>query len=164
MVSDELMLKVEDVLHAGMAEHETIQELCALLKHEVAHYDWVGIYVADTAARTLHLGPYSGAPTNHTRIPFGQGVCGQTAERGETMVVQDVSQEQNYLSCSLHVQSEIVVPVFHHNRVVGQIDIDSHQHSPFTQHDRIWLEKLATRIAPIIARLQEAAANAAETA
>ena len=156
MISDQIMHKAENILHTGTPPEQTIQGVCSLLKHEVEHYDWVGIYVADPSTRTLHLGPYSGAPTSHTRIPFGRGICGQTAETGKTMIVQDVSQEDNYLSCSLHVQSEIVVPIRHNGAVIGQIDIDSHQRSPFTQHDRIWLEKLAEKLAPIIALLPAA--------
>ncbi|MFW5801395.1 MAG: GAF domain-containing protein, partial [Spirochaeta sp.] len=51
---------------------------------------------------------------------------------------------------SLHVQSEIVVPIRLEEQVIAEIDIDSHQHSPFTQADRIWLERLAAGIAPLI--------------
>jgi len=89
---------------------EKLETICELLRDGVAHYDWVRFYVVAESKRDLVLGPFAGEPTEHVRIPFGKGMCGQTAEREETFIVQDVSQETGYLSCSLKVQSEIVVP------------------------------------------------------
>lgn len=125
--------------------------ICALLEQEVAHYDWVGFYLVDPAReRELVLGPFVGAPTEHTRIAFGQGICGQAADTEMTFVIQDVSQETNYLSCSPHVKSEIVVPIFKDGVVVGEIDIDSHALSPFTDADNAFLEQVAALVAPLL--------------
>ena len=96
--------------------------------------------------RELVLGPYVGESTDHTRIAFGEGICGQAAEREETFVIQDVSKEDNYLSCSFAVKSEIVVPVFKDGQIVGELDIDSHTASPFTPEDREYLEKICKMI------------------
>jgi len=120
-----------------------LQSICDLLRKSVPYYDWVGFYVADAPAKTLRLGPFSGAPTQHTRIAFGQGICGQAAERKETFVVRDVSRESNYLSCGIHVKSEIVVPVMREGEVVAELDIDSHTRDAFTDPDRVFLEKVA---------------------
>jgi GAF domain-containing protein len=65
-------------------------------------------------------------------------------------VVQDVDAVENYLSCSVHVKSEIVVPVFDSGEVVGEIDIDSHVREPFTQADTRFLEGVARRVAGLI--------------
>ena len=98
-----------------------------MLKGKVEHYDWVGFYLVDeTAAHQLVLGPFVGDLTDHVEIAFGQGVCGQAAEIGQTFVVQDVMAETNYLSCSDSVKSEIVVPIFKDGHLVGELDIDSH--------------------------------------
>jgi len=80
------------------------------------------------------------------RIPFGRGICGQAAERKETFVVQDVSKETNYLSCSPEVKSEIVVPIMKDGRVLGELDIDSHSLAPFTDEDREFLENICRLI------------------
>jgi GAF domain-containing protein len=63
--------------------------------------------------------------TAHSRIPLNQGVCGAAASTGKTVVVDDVSADQRYLACSLETKSEIVVPVFVHGKVAGELDIDS---------------------------------------
>jgi GAF domain-containing protein len=127
----------------------SLRSICRLLQENVPHYDWVGIYWAFYGGEQpeLVLGPYAGEATEHTRIGFGQGICGQAAERQATFVVQDVAAEQNYLSCSIHVKSEIVVPILQNGRVIGELDIDSHQIAPFTPHDNQMLEWLAAEIA-----------------
>jgi len=138
----------EMVTWNGADRDEKLHAICALLEKDVAHYDWVGFYVVDPAQeRELVLGPFAGAPTEHTRIAFGQGICGQAADTEMTFVIQDVSREANYLSCSPHVKSEIVVPIFKDGAVVGEIDIDSHALAPFTEADNAFLERVATLVA-----------------
>lgn len=116
--------------------------VCNMLKQEVYHYDWVGFYILDAAKNELVLGPFVGKPTEHTHIAVGKGICGQVAESGQTMVVQDVTQVENYISCGLEVQSEIVVPVMKDGKFVAELDIDSHSAAPFTQEDTIFLTRV----------------------
>lgn len=126
---------------------DMLLEICHLLKGAVPHYHWVGFYLVDPHKEDeLVLGPFVGAPTDHTRIRFGQGICGQAAERRETFVIQDVSQETNYLSCSADVKSEIVIPIFKKGKVVGELDVDSHELAAFTAEDRAFLEKTCERL------------------
>lgn len=119
-------------------------KVCELLKTEVYHYDWVGFYILDPANNELVLGPFVGKPTQHTHIAVGKGVCGQVAASGETMVVQDVTQVDNYISCGLDVQSEIVVPVLKNGRFVAELDIDSHSSAPFTDQDSQFLSSICS--------------------
>jgi L-methionine (R)-S-oxide reductase len=151
MTFDGLYRKIIDLV-AGLGPGDfTLQAICDLLKQNVSHYDWVGFYLVDPdAERELVLGPFSGAPTDHVRIAFGQGICGQAAEQEKTWVVQDVSEQTNYLSCSLHVKSEIVVPIFKNGTVIGEIDIDSHTLSPFTQDDSVFLERIAVVVSGLL--------------
>lgn len=121
---------------------DALLRLCRLVA-EVPACDWVGFYIADPAQRLLVLGPFVGEPTEHVRIPYGRGVCGQAAESGRTLVVQDVSGEGNYLSCSARVKAEIVVPIFRGDRFVAELDIDSHTAAPWTAALRACLEEVA---------------------
>ena len=123
-------------------------EICWLLNSKFPHYNWAGFYIA-AGDRQLVLGPFVGEPTEHTHIPFGRGICGQAAERGETFVVDDVSEESNYLACSMYVRSEIVVPIFVRGEVAGELDIDSHQPRAFTEEDRRFLEKVCGHLSAI---------------
>lgn len=121
-----------------------LQRVATFLHNEVSHYNWFGFYLTVPGSRELALGPYEGAPTDHLRIPFGRGVCGQAAEREETVLVDDVTAESNYLACSLETKSEIVVPIMEGAAVLGEIDIDSHRKAAFDESDRRFLEELAS--------------------
>lgn len=126
---------------------ELLAQTAQFLKERVYHYDWVGFYILNHEKNELVLGPFSGKPTEHTHIPVGKGVCGQVAESKSPKIVQDVNQEANYISCSIDVQSEIVVPVIKNGVFIAEIDIDSHSPSPFNQADVQFLESVCKDIA-----------------
>ena len=140
---------IDEILDPSNIEN-TLQNVCVILSERIPYFDWVGFYLVDREREgELVLGPFVGAPTEHVRIPFGKGICGQAAERKETFVVQDVSQEDNYLACSVEVKSEIVVPIMSGDRVLGELDIDSHELEPFSDVDRRYLETLCNRLATL---------------
>ncbi len=124
----------------GLSRDEKLKNICQLLSDNVDYYTWVGFYFANKKTRTLHLGPYVGAMTDHTIIPFGKGICGQVAVSDENFVVPDVAAQDNYIACSFTVKSEIVVPLFVDGENIGQIDIDSNVLNPFTEADERFLE------------------------
>ena len=132
-----------------LSRDEKLQAICQLLNENVAHYNWVGFYFANHENKTLHLGPYVGAPTDHTVIPFGKGICGQVAESNANFVVPDVAAQDNYIACSFTVKSEIVVPLFVNGINIGQIDIDSHDLDPFTAEDERFLEFVNSEVATL---------------
>ncbi len=144
------MPNIERAIAAAADRDAALVAVCRLLAARQPGYDWVGFYLVDPARpRELVLGPFVGEPTEHTRIPFGRGICGQVAEREETMVVEDVTAEANYLACSLTVRSEIVVPILAAGRFVGQLDIDSHTPARFAPADRALCEAICARLAPL---------------
>jgi L-methionine (R)-S-oxide reductase len=122
----------------------------AVLKDAIPEYTWVGIYLLE--GDELVLGPFLGKPSPHTRIPLGQGICGAAATEKATLIVDDVNADPRYLACSIETQSEIVVPIMHGERVLGEIDIDSDRLAAFGAADRELLEGVAALIAPRLAR------------
>jgi L-methionine (R)-S-oxide reductase len=140
---------VELIEKSDYNRDEKLFEICTLLQKSVHYYNWVGFYFANHETQTLHLGPYVGATTDHTVIPFGKGICGQVAESNQNFVVPDVSAQDNYIACSFTVKSEIVVPLFVNGKNIGQIDIDSHQIDPFTAADERFLEFVNEQVATL---------------
>ena len=122
-----------------------------LLHHRVPHYSWVGIYLMD-GPDALVLGPYRGKPSPHTRIPLNQGICGAAVAQKETVIVADVNADSRYLACSIETKSEIVVPIMHGSRCLGEIDIDSDQPNAFGADDQALLEKIAATMARLLAK------------
>lgn len=141
MVFEALKPKVKAILNDLTQTREVkLLHICRLLKDNISYYNWVGFYFRNGEKEELLLGPYAGAPTDHTIIPFGKGICGQVAVSNENFVVPDVSTQDNYIACSFTVKSEIVVPLFVNGENIGQIDIDSHVLNPFSEEDERFLE------------------------
>ncbi|MGM0547306.1 MAG: GAF domain-containing protein [Bacteroidota bacterium] len=145
---DSLVKDVSEIISENdVSRDQRLQQICELLEENIEAFDWVGFYLVDpNAERELVLGPYVGEETDHTRIPFGKGICGQAAETNETFVVQDVSKEDNYLACSVHVEAEIVVPVKKNGEFVAELDIDSHTKDSMTEAHRKMLEEICDQV------------------
>ncbi|HZQ94208.1 MAG TPA: GAF domain-containing protein [Candidatus Sulfotelmatobacter sp.] len=131
---EEVRSDVTELAQSTRSAAELMQGMVKLLHERMLKYNWVGFYLLEPGAEppVLVLGAFEGAMTPHTRIPLNQGICGAAASSGHTVVVDDVSKDPRYLACSLETRSEIVVPVFAHGRVVGELDIDSHFPAAFT--------------------------------
>ncbi|ARN78984.1 histidine kinase [Nonlabens spongiae] len=117
-----------------------MQAICDLIQKNLDRYNWVGFYMAHETEPTLHLKAQAGEPTDHTVIPFGKGICGQVAVSNKNFVVDDVTAQDNYIACSIHVKSEVVIPLFKNGKNIGQIDIDSHTINAFDESDERFLE------------------------
>ncbi len=149
----EFRLLVEQVSNIcashGTDRNEKLQRICDLLKEKISYYDWVGFYFRNGEKEELILGPYAGAETDHTVIPFGKGICGQVAVSNQNFVVPDVSAQDNYIACSMTVKSEIVVPLFVNGVNIGQIDIDSETLDAFGVADERFLEQVNAEVAKL---------------
>lgn len=130
--------KVEAMVSEESDPIANMANVSALL-HETFGWWWTGFYRVD--GESLVLGPFHG-PVACTRIPYGRGVCGTAWKRRETIVVPDVEQFPGHIACSSLSRSEIVVPIFKGDAVVGVLDIDSKELSAFDRTDAFWLEKI----------------------
>lgn len=148
---DELKKNLSVILESPKDHiQDKLQRICQFLDKEKAHFNWTGFYFKNGELDELILGPYVGAATDHTVIPFGKGICGQVAISNQTFVVPDVMAQENYLSCSIQTKAEIVVPIIKNGINIGQIDIDSHYLNPFTTEDKDLLEWLCKELASIL--------------
>ena len=107
---------------------------------------WTGIYELGPDG-VLRLGPFVGAPTEHTAIAVGQGVCGTAVAERRDLNVPDVRQVGNYLACSLETRSELVVLVRSGDVIHAQIDIDSHDVDAFDPGLEAAVRAVADRLA-----------------
>lgn len=124
--------------------------LCEQLAERFDHYTWVGVYVVE--GEELVLSAWSGPEeTEHTRIGVGEGICGLAARTGETEVVPDVSDREEFIPCFPSTKSEIVVPIRGRDAtVLGEIDIDSDYLDAFDERDREFLEELADQVGEVM--------------
>lgn len=131
---EEVRAEIHTLAQDARDAQELMRSMVKLLHDRMLKYNWVGFYLLEPGAQppVLVLGAFEGAMTPHTRIPLNQGICGAAASSGQTVVVDDVAKDPRYLACSLETKSEIVVPVFAHGEIVGELDIDSHFPAAFT--------------------------------
>ncbi len=147
MDTEKILEQIDTIISGDGTRDEKLLNICELLDREVDLFDWTGFYLAsEQEEKMLELGPYVGEPTDHSRIPYGTGICGQAAETLETFVVQDVSQADNYLACSVDVKSEIVVPIMKGDRFIGELDIDSHTLNAMTPEVRTLCEEICKKL------------------
>ena len=100
---------------------------------------WVGFYLVKDGE--LVVGPFQG-PVACTRIRKGRGVCGTAWADERTLIVPDVEAFPGHIACSSLSRSEIVVPIFSGDAVVGVLDADSVELSAFDAEDQRWLEEV----------------------
>lgn len=116
----------------------------ALLNFFMNDINWVGFYLFD--GRELVLGPFQGLPAC-IRIPMGKGVCGTSAERRETLRVEDVHAFPGHIACDAASNSEIVVPIVKEGQLLGVLDIDSPLKGRFDEQDQVFLERFVQILA-----------------
>ena len=138
---------IDRIVNREQDADEVLRKCVELLHDRFEHYSWIGIYLVEDD--DLVLGPWKGPQaTEHVRIPIGEGICGAAAASGRTEIVDDVNADERYLACFVSTRSEIVVPIFYRERVVGEIDIDSDRPAAFGEDDRAFLERVALLISP----------------
>lgn len=145
-----LQKEIDTIIVSKSSTEKKLQAICDFLENEIPYYDWVGFYFKNGIKNELKLAQYTGEETEHTIIPFGKGICGQVALTNKNFVVQDVTEQENYISCGWKVKSEIVIPIFIEGENIGQIDIDSHTSNPFTEKDEQLLEYVCSKVAGIL--------------
>ena len=116
----------------------------ALLWENLQDINWAGFYLLK--GENLYLGPFQGKVAC-TVIPLGKGVCGAAARTREIQLVDDVHQFPGHIACDIASNSEIVLPIIVHGRLIGVMDIDSPLFARFTQEDANGLSELCQVLA-----------------
>lgn len=116
-----------------------LANLTAAIKQTFDKVSWVGFYLFD--GEILYLGPFQGKVAC-TSIKLGKGVCGTAAEKGETIIVPDVNEFPGHIFCDPDSKSEIVVPMFKNNKLIGVLDLDSDSYNSFDETDKKYLEEI----------------------
>ena len=131
----------------ALLAHETdfianLANVAAALKEQFGWF-WVGFYLVKN--EELVLGPFQG-PVACTRIKKGKGVCGTSWQQAATIIVPDVELFPGHIACNSLSKSEIVVPIFRSNEVIGVLDVDSDTLNSFDKTDQHYLEEIIAAI------------------
>ena len=113
--------------------------LSAIIFNEMSHVNWAGFYLYD--GNELVLGPFQGQPAC-IRIPIGKGVCGTAASTGQIQLVEDVHAFEGHIACDAASNSEVVVPFYQGDELIGVLDIDSPKLARFDEEDKQGMQQL----------------------
>ena len=136
----ELAEQARGLLHGEKDRTANAANFAALVYHALQGLNWAGFYFFD--GTELVVGPFQGKPAC-VRIALGKGVCGTAAATRQTQVVRDVEEFPGHIPCDSASRSEIVVPLFDGERLIGVWDVDSPLLARFDAQDRAGMEQLA---------------------
>lgn len=135
----ELAEQARGLLHGERDRIANAANFAALVWHALPDINWCGFYFFD--GRELVVGPFQGKPAC-VRIALGKGVCGAAATTRRTQLVEDVNAFDGHIACDSASASEIVVPLYDGERLIGVWDVDSPRLSRFDADDRVGMENL----------------------
>lgn len=136
----------------SLAEEEAnylplLSNASALIIEGLTDLNWAGFYLMNKGS--LLLGPFQGKVAC-IRIPLGKGVCGTSAAKNETILVDNVHEFPGHIACDGASNSEIVIPIHYNGEVAGVLDIDSPKFSRFSETDRLGLEGFVRALESVI--------------
>jgi len=128
------------------------QELLAITasRMHAAGLPYTGVYLYMLHDDELVLEAHEGRPTEHTRIPVGQGLCGQAVAERRDINEADVASAPGYLACSLETRSELIVLIRRHDEILGQIDVDSDVAAGFSDAEHAAVKQVADALATLL--------------
>ena len=149
--------------------HEVVQQVIGLTNpHEVAEitsdllaryfaYELCSVFIADEKG-DLTIGGFGGTSQNVVKramksfeYPLSGGITGHVFETGESVVVNDVLQDNRYRSIKgWQAGSEMCVAIREGEKILGIVDVESSSRNAFTHNDFIAMESLAGILASVI--------------
>lgn len=136
----QLLEQARGLLHGERDRIANAANLSALVYHALPDLNWVGFYFFDGAE--LVVGPFQGLPAC-VRIPLDKGVCGAAARTRTTQRVEDVNAFPGHIACDSASRSELVVPLYDGEALLGVFDLDSPLPGRFDVEDQQGLEAVA---------------------
>lgn len=138
-----VLSQLQALIYEESSQIANLANASALLNFFLEDINWVGFYLFD--GQELVLGPFQGLPAC-IRIPLGKGVCGTSAERRETLRIEDVHAFPGHIACDAASNSEIVVPIVVEDQLIGVLDIDSPLKGRFDAEDQAFLEQFVATL------------------
>lgn len=135
----ELAEQARGLLHGERDRIANAANFAALVWQALPDINWCGFYFFD--GHELVVGPFQGKPAC-VRIALGKGVCGTAAASRQTQLVPDVQAFAGHIACDSASRSEIVVPLYEGDRLLGVWDVDSPLLARFDADDRAGMERM----------------------
>ncbi len=137
------LAQIGNIVDDSVSQQINLLNVLAHLKEQLGFF-WIGFYMVKTPNQ-LELSFFQG-PMACTLIEKGKGVCGTAFEKQHTIIVDDVHKFKGHITCNAASKSEIVLPVFQHDKCIGVLDVDSDQYNYFSEVDQQYLEQIIEQL------------------
>ncbi|MDR0299734.1 MAG: GAF domain-containing protein [Streptococcaceae bacterium] len=134
---------LEGLLSSQSYTISNLSNASAMLWNTLPNQVFTGFYLYN--GDKLILAPFQGS-VSCVEIELGEGVCGQAAMEYRTIIVDDVKNHENYISCDSRAMSEIVIPLIKDGELVGVLDLDASELGFYDEIDQKYLEEFVTRL------------------
>jgi phosphoserine phosphatase RsbU/P len=144
-----LLLEVADVVNTTLDLDTTLRRVAELVRR-VIDYEIFAILLLNEKAQELRIRfqvGYAREVAERVKIKIGEGVTGLAAQRGEAILVDDVSKYPEYISAAPNVRSELAIPLIVKNRVIGVLNLETHEIGRFTEEHKRLLTLIGSRMA-----------------
>ena len=144
-----LLLEVADVVNTTLDLDTTLRRVAELVRR-VIDYEIFAILLLNEKAQELRIRfqvGYAREVAERVKIKIGEGVTGLAAQRGEAILVDDVSKHPEYISAAPNVRSELAIPLIVKNRVIGVLNLETHEIGRFTEEHKRLLTLIGSRMA-----------------
>ncbi|MBN1640221.1 MAG: GAF domain-containing protein [Anaerolineae bacterium] len=151
----ELSVGVSERISANLDLNQLLADIVNLIQ-EGFDYDYVEVCLVDRETGDLVVKEGTGEPgqaakARADRIGVGEGVVGQAASSGRTVLVPEVSAPDDRVPGT---RAEIAVPLKLGQRVLGVLDVRSREVGGLTEEDQALLEGLGGQIAVAVRNAQ----------
>ena len=144
-----LLLEVADVVNTTLDLDTTLRRVAELVR-KVIDYEIFAILLLNEKAQDLRIRfqvGYAREVAERVKIKIGEGVTGLAAQRREAILVDDVSKHPEYISGAPDVRSELAIPLIVKNRVIGVLNLETHEAGRFTEEHKRLLTLIGSRMA-----------------
>ncbi len=85
-------------------------------------------------------------------IPITQGITGRVVRSGLPLLIEDVHVDQTFVGVIDNIVSEVCVPLFYEDQIIGVLNVESTQNKKLSEADLNLMIALSQHISPAIGR------------
>ncbi len=147
----EIINELSNIFNASLDIDELLRSVLEAIKRDFNYHGSMFFIISDDKSELIlkaKTDEHLDLPINEFKIKLGEGIPGWVAKTGETVVVNDVTNDLRFIGLEKYnVKSELAIPIKINDEVTGVIDIRDTKLYAFDETDVIVLQTISEQIA-----------------
>ena len=131
--------QINDLIKKTDNKHAKMATAIAILHNKFDYFFWTGFYFFQNGK--LIVNSYQGSVAC-IELAENTGVCWAAINQKKALIIEDVEKFPGHIACDSRSKSEIVIPIFENNELIGVFDVDSKDLNSFDEIDKQELIKI----------------------